>query len=107
MRERMRKPLTQMIQEWTAWQPLHKEVRLFYGNEAWIRLRERGIVNVPTLFIRGEHELKDKRFSPREAEYLQNSRIVIIPDCGHMLNMERPDEFNRSIFDFISSYQVH
>ena len=31
MRERMRKPLTQMIKDWTAWQPLHKEVRLFYG----------------------------------------------------------------------------
>ncbi len=107
MRERMRKPLTQMIKDWTAWQPLHKEVRLFYGKEAWARLRERGVIDVPTLFIRGEHELKDKRFSPREAEYLQNSRIVIIPDCGHMLNMERPDEFNRSIFDFISSYQVH
>ena len=107
MRERMRKPLTQMIKEWTAWQPLHKEVRLFYGKEAWAKLRERGVIDVPTLFIRGEHELKDKRFSPREAEYLQNSRIVIIPDCGHMLNMERPDEFNRSIFDFISSYQVH
>lgn len=107
MRERMRKPLTQMIKDWTAWQPLHKEVRLFYGKEAWARLRERGVIDIPTLFIRGENELKGKEFSPREANYLSNSSIVIISDCGHMLNMERPDEFNRSIFDFISSYQVH
>ena len=101
-RERMRKVLTQMIHDWTAWQPLHKEVRLFYGKEAWARLQARGKVAVPTLFLRGENELKGKTFVPREAQYLSRPRIVVVPDCGHMLNMERPEEFNRSILEFIS-----
>ena len=100
-RERMRQPLTQMIHDWSAWQPLHKEVRLFYGKEAWARLKERGTLDVPTLFIRGANELKGKAFQPGEAKYLSNTRIVVIPDCGHMLNMERPEEFNRSILEFI------
>lgn len=96
-RERMRKALTQMIHDWTAWQPLHKEVRLFYGKEAWARLQARGKVAVPTLFLRGENELKGKPFAPREAQYLSHFHVVVVPDCGHMLNMERPEEFNRFI----------
>jgi len=96
-RERMRKALTQMIHDWTAWQPLHKEVRLFYGKEAWARLQARGKVAVPTLFLRGENELKGKPFAPREAQYLSRFQVVVVPDCGHMLNMERPEEFNRFI----------
>ena len=102
-RERMRKPLTRMINDWSAWQPLHKEVRLFYAREAWQRLQQRETVGVPTLFLRGECELKGKEFRPREARHLSNSRIVVLPDCGHMMNMERPKLFNRSILEFLKS----
>lgn len=33
-RERMRESLWQMIDEWDAWQPLHKEVRVVAGLDA-------------------------------------------------------------------------
>ena len=102
-RERMRKPLTRMIEEWTAWQPLHKEVRLFYGKEAWQRLKKRGKVDVPTLCIRGANELKGKRGEPAELKYTNNGRFIVIEDCGHMLNMERPKEFNQAILDFVNT----
>lgn len=105
-RERMRKPLTRMIHDWTAWQPLHKEVRLFYGKEAWARLKERGKVDVPVLCIRGANELKGKRTEPAELQYTTQGKFVVVDDCGHMLNMERPNEFNRSILEFINSYPV-
>lgn len=102
-RERMRPALTQMINDWTAWQPLHKEVRLFYGKEAWATLRKRGKTDVPTLFVRGACELKGKRGNPGEMKYLTNARFVVLDDCGHMLNMERPVEFNQAVLDFINS----
>jgi pimeloyl-ACP methyl ester carboxylesterase len=104
-RERMRKPLWQMIQDWSAWQPLHKEVRLFYGKEAWERLRQRGKTDIPTLIIRGENEVKNKKGMPSELPYLTNAHYKIIPDCGHILNMERPKEFNRLVLSFIDSCQ--
>lgn len=100
-RERMRQPLWQMVNDWSAWQPLHKEVRLFYGKEAWQALRERGTTDVPTLIVRGENEVKDRNGRPREMNYLSRARFEIIPDCGHMLNMERPEEFNALLLDFI------
>lgn len=100
-RERMRQPLWQMVNDWSAWQPLHKEVRLFYGKEAWQALRERGTTDVPTLIVRGENEVKDRNGRPREMNHLSRARFEIIPDCGHMLNMERPEEFNALLLDFI------
>ena len=103
-RERMRKPLTRMINDWSAWQPLHKEVRLFYGKEAWNRLRQRKTTDVPTLMIRGACELKGKHREPNEMRYLSNGHFVVLDDCGHMLNMERPKEFNRAVLDFLNSY---
>ena len=102
-RERMRTALNRMITEWTAWQPLHKEVRLFYGREAWQRLRQRGMVSVPTLMIRGANELKGKQAKPRELSFTSNGRYIVIDDCGHMLNMERPHEFNAALIQFLLS----
>jgi len=104
-RERIRRPLARMIHDWTAWQPLHKEVRLFYGKEAWATLRKRGKTNVPTLFLRGECEIKGKRKEPGEMRYLTNSQFIVIPDCGHMLNMEQPDAFNKAVLQFIDDYR--
>lgn len=104
-RESMRKPLTRMINDWTAWQPLHKEVRLFYGKEAWARLKSRGKVDVPLLMIRGANELKGKRSEPAELRYSTDGRFVIVEDCGHMLNMERPADFNRAVLQFLDSHQ--
>lgn len=38
---------------------------------------------------------------PSEMQYLTNSQFVVIPDCGHMLNMEQPDTFNKAVLQFI------
>ena len=60
-------------------------------------------IDVPVLCIRGANELKGKRSQPAELKYTKDGRFVVIEDCGHMLNMERPNEFNRSILEFIKS----
>jgi pimeloyl-ACP methyl ester carboxylesterase len=36
-------------------------------------------------------------------KYLSHARYEIIPDCGHMLNMERPEEFNRLVLEFLKT----
>lgn len=97
-RERMRKPLWQMISDWSAWQPLHKEVRLFYGREAWQQLQERR-PDVPVLLLQGENEHKSGQ--PAELRYLPNGRREVLPDCGHMMNMEQPQLFNSAVLRFL------
>ena len=97
-RETMRKPLWRMIDDWTAWQPLHKEVRLFYGKEAWTRM-QRLRPAVPVLMLRGGTE--GKQGTPKELEFLPNGHLEVLPDCGHMMNMEQPKAFNEAVLRFL------
>ncbi len=61
-------------------------------------------IDVPTLVIVGE----DDTLTPPEemqsiAEAIPNSCFVQVPEAGHMSPLERPDEVNRAIRDFLSS----
>jgi pimeloyl-ACP methyl ester carboxylesterase len=61
-------------------------------------------IQVPTLIIVGS----DDEFTPvRDAEFMReripNSRLAIIEDAGHMPNLERPDEFNRIVEEFLKT----
>ena len=96
-RERIRKPLTRMVEEWTDWQPLHKEARCYYARQAWKALKEKR-PNVPTLLLHGanEHQSRSKML-----DYLPQGQQTEIPDCGHLLNMEQPEAFNRVLLDFL------
>lgn len=98
---KMRKPLKRMIDDWSAWQPLHKEPRVLYGRDAQRVLEKRRSV-VPTLFLSGENEHRDK--VPSMSRWLDDYRYVILPNCGHMLNMDQPKAFNDTVLDFILSH---
>ena len=100
-RERMRQSLWQMINEWDAWQPLHKEVRVVAGLDAWAKQKENR-PTVPTLIVEGRSQ--NNRFSdhPEILNYLPDGKLKIIDDCGHMMNMERPEEFNVALEEFLN-----
>lgn len=99
-REEMRESLWQMINDWDAWQPLHKEVRMFWAREAWKRLEER-CPSVPTLMLRGDAKGESKSYHPKELNYLPNGKAMLLPDCGHMMNMEQPETFNQVVLQFL------
>lgn len=99
-RERMRQPLWRMIRRWSAWQPLHHEVHCYYAREAMRRLQERRPA-VPVLFLDGHEPGKARPAEPTMMRYLPDSRLVVIDDCGHMLNMERPEAYNEALEAFL------
>ena len=94
-REAIRESVTQQVNDWDGWQLVNREMRNYYGYEAWDTLKVRQ-PEIPVLILSGEKEGKGK--NPM-LQYLPNSRQVIIPDCGHMSNMEKPDEFTRLILE--------
>jgi pimeloyl-ACP methyl ester carboxylesterase len=59
-------------------------------------------VDVPTLLVYGD---RDVRAPLTVAEALQaaisGSRLVVLPDAGHLCNIEAPDEFNVAVRDFL------
>ena len=101
-RERMRVPLWQMIDEWDAWQPLHKEVRVVGGLDAIERLIN-AHSTIPTLIVEGCSEHNHFSAQPQILNYLPNGKLKIIDDCGHMMNMERSEEFNLVLEEFLIS----
>lgn len=101
-RESIREPLRAMIEDWSAWQSLHKEVRLLMGRDAWKVFMERGTTDVPTLMVRGSRDVKEgQAYQPRELKYLSHGKAHVLPDCGHMLNMEQPEAFNALVLEFL------
>lgn len=101
-RERMREPLWQMISDWGAWQPLHKEVRVIIGLDAYAALRER-CPEVPVLLVAGNAPGNRYSNEPEILNYLPNGKQVVLDDCGHMLNMEQPEAFNETVLNFWAS----
>lgn len=59
-------------------------------------------VNVPTLLLYGD---KDVRASLTVAEDLHaaipGSTLVVLPDAGHLCNIEAPEAFNRAVRNFL------
>jgi len=54
--------------------------------------------------------VQDKAVNPEQigilVESLPNNRLCMIPDAGHMVNLEQPEAFNRCLLDFMKSLQL-
>ncbi len=59
-------------------------------------------INVPTLLVYGD---KDVRAPLTVAEDLEaaisGSTLVVLPDTGHLCNIEAPEDFNRAVRNFL------
>ena len=61
-----------------------------------------GGIETPTLIIGGtEDRLAPVRYSKYLCREIRGSKLVLIPDAGHMVPLEKPAEVNRAIKEFI------
>ncbi|WP_317047736.1 alpha/beta fold hydrolase [Pleomorphovibrio marinus] len=64
------------------------------------RIRETGI---PTLYVMGQ---EDYMFLPSIRKLVTNhtsSKLSVIPDCGHVVNVDKPEEFNAIAMAFLKA----
>jgi 3-oxoadipate enol-lactonase len=60
-------------------------------------------IDRPTLVLCGtEDRPTPPALSAELAAMIPGSRIAMIPDAGHLTNLERPGEFNRALDDFLA-----
>lgn len=63
-------------------------------------------ITCPSLVVVGEEDtLKPLKFSKIIADNIENSRLVTIPDSGHVTIFEQPKELNKHIIEFLKSLQ--
>jgi 3-oxoadipate enol-lactonase len=61
-----------------------------------------GEVRAPTLVIVGEQDRVTPPFLSEEiANKIPGAKLARIPDCGHISNLEKPEEFNRVLMQFL------
>jgi len=102
----------------------HKQSRLLFINEAkklyqkefikWFRLTaeinpvlkwfRQSELNIPTLYIMGR---EDYMFLPAVAkvaeDHYRSSRLFVIEQCGHVVNVEQPSIFNTEALSFLNN----
>lgn len=91
--------LTEIVAGYSGWHWLNFDPRQKLTPTAIERLSE---IKAPTLILVGKKDLKyflDQ--ASHMAQNIPNSRLVVIPGVGHMLNMEAPDEVNNLILDHL------
>jgi pimeloyl-ACP methyl ester carboxylesterase len=59
-------------------------------------------IDLPTLIVCGEDDaLTPVKYSQYMKDRIRNARIVIIPDAGHSVMLEKPDELNDALRSFL------
>lgn len=90
-----------MVADYSGWHWLNRDQGRAVRPHAAERLGE---IRVPTLILNGEHDLPDfHAVAERLAQGMPGARRAVLPDVGHMSNMEDPAAFNRVILDFLAT----
>jgi len=63
-------------------------------------------INLPTLIITAEYDLKACReVADLLEQNIPNAKKVVIANAGHIMNMEKPAEFNKAVLDFLRNLE--
>jgi len=75
----------------------------FAACDAFDVMARLGEIRCPSLILCGA---QDRLTPPKYSTYLQEriagARLVLVPDAGHMVMVEKPDEVTRAIAEFVS-----
>ena len=62
-------------------------------------------IGVPTLLIWGELDARAPLYVARRLEdAIPDATLVVIPDAGHVSNLERPGQFNDAVREFCRAH---
>jgi pimeloyl-ACP methyl ester carboxylesterase len=59
-------------------------------------------MTVPTLIVAGDEDDPTLEASLYLKRTITSSALLVMPKCGHTMNLEDPDAFNRAVLDFVT-----
>ena len=101
----------------------HKESRVLFINEAkklyqkefkkWFQLTSELVpllkifrqaeIKIPTIYIMGDQDYMFLPSVTKVSSIHKSSKLKVINNCGHVVNVERPDIFNNSMLEFLKT----
>jgi pimeloyl-ACP methyl ester carboxylesterase len=99
----------QFMHDWIApWESelgkelLFQQIRLLHPNYSNSVASDLKVMGKPTLIVWGEHDAQmPLKIAQRLHHDIPESRLVIIPDAGHLVLFDAPDDVARAIGDFV------
>ena len=95
--EGIRRAVWDMIYKWDQWQPLHAEPRLVLGNDA-VSILKKQKITIPVMVLTAE---ADKNHVNQLLTCVPRAVQVLVPNAGHVSNLENPVDFNRLVMNFL------
>jgi len=93
--------LRQIVSDHSFWAFSHRSPQQVLEPSAVGRTRE---IQAPTLILAGEHDIPAcLEVADLLDESVPESRKVIMEETGHLLQIEKPDEFNQHLVEFIDT----
>ena len=59
-------------------------------------------IKVPTLILVGEHDQSDPAMSKEMQARIAGSRLVVLPNSGHMTFVDQPEAFLKVVNEFLA-----
>jgi pimeloyl-ACP methyl ester carboxylesterase len=91
-----------------------REMAAESGSEAFVR-QERAIISrgdsrlllgrirCPTLVVVGDRdELTPPELAKEIADGIEGSRLVVVPECGHLSTIEQPEAVNAALIEWLT-----
>jgi len=98
IREKMRTMAKENYNAWSAPQ----DIQAWPSPPSAERLSE---IDAPTLIVVGDHDVSDIFGVADTLEAgISKATKIVIQDAGHHVNMEKPEEVNHLVLDFLSSF---
>ena len=86
------------------WEEFLENITHMWATEPNYTEEQLGSITTPILILDGAtEEAIDLNQTKLMALLIPGAELVIIPDTGHFAMMEKPDEFNRIVLDFLGS----
>jgi len=94
--------LLKMGYDYSYWSHLNNSKIDWLEPPAISRLKE---IKLPTLIVTAEYDLEScKEIADIMEKEIQGSKKIFLKDAGHIMNMDKPDEFNKVISDFMTCF---
>ncbi|APQ18192.1 alpha/beta fold hydrolase [Maribacter hydrothermalis] len=59
-------------------------------------------INIPTLYVMGEEDYLFLPSIKKIVKFHKNSELLVVENCGHVVNVEQPKFFNENVINYLS-----
>jgi pimeloyl-ACP methyl ester carboxylesterase len=90
------------VQRWSRNNPgaYLRALRALIG---WTVSARLGAIRCPTLILAADQDYTPVAYKQFYMAAIPGARLVVVPDARHMLPVERPDQYNDAVMEFLSS----